>query len=269
MYKLTIPDCSYAMYVNPHDQKGNSLIRCKGMSQPRIVRFWRAAVKGLQPDLIIDAGVNYGEILLSAEYEPNAEIIGIEANSTLSPYLSRSLAEHPNGGQINIEYAFASDRNEEAASFYIDTLRSGNSSAYLLKNRPMRQTFVKSVTIDSLVSSRKLARDAVLFKLDIEGHEWNALKGMARILGESREAAGCIEFNIAYMQDKGIDVEAFMEYLQQYFTIYATSGSDTLVTIRPSYYRNILEYYARDKACNDIILLSSPALLEKLKLHAT
>lgn len=269
MYKMIIPGTKNVFYVNEKDQKGISLINRKGISQPRIVSFWRSAVAGLNPTLVVDAGVNYGEILLSTIYDPKTLIVGIEANQKLSPYLDRSLIEHPNRSQISMTYAFASDKEELYQDFYIDTLRSGNSSAFPLENRPLLKTRIKSIRIDSLFPNRTFSNDQLLFKLDVEGYEWNVLKGMLRMLEDCKECAGCMEFNIAYMEKLGINIESFLEFLQNHFHIYATSESNTLVKIRPLSLANLKRYYAMDKKCNDLILLSSNDLIGKLGLKVT
>lgn len=269
VYKMMIPGTNNAMYVNELDQKGISLISRKGMSQPRIVRFWRTAVAGLKPTLVVDAGVNYGEILLSTVYAPKTLIMGIEANQKLSPYIDKSLKEHPNRSQISMTYAFASDKEELYQDFFIDTLRSGNSSAFPLENRPLLKTSIKSIRIDNLFPDRNYSNDRLLFKIDVEGYEWNVLKGMLCMLEGCREYAGCIEFNIAYMENLGIDIESFLGFLQKHFHIYATSESKTLINIRPLSLANLKRYYAKDKKCNDLILLSSNNLIDNLGLRVT
>lgn len=268
MHKLMIPGTNHSMYVNQKDQKGSSLIRNKGITQARIVKFWRRAAAKLQPTLIIDAGVNYGEIILSAAYPANTDITVIEANEELRPCLSRSLSEHPNNSQFRQIFAFVSDEAEPSKIFYVDQLRSGNSSAYHLGTRASHTKFVQSLTIDSLYPERDYKGDVVLFKLDVEGYEWNALRGMDRMLTQCRNAAGCIEFNIAYLESKGIDLHAFLRFLHDRFLIYAPDHDGKLTEILPPLYDNVIAYFKSDSKCNDLVLLSDSSLYEKLYASA-
>ena len=268
MQRILITGVGRPMYVNPADLKGRSLIRRAGVSQPRIVHFWQCAASGLQPSVVIDGGVNYGEIVLSAEYPPHADVTVVEANEELRPYLARSLREHPNAGQIREVYACLSDREDESGIFYIDTSRSGDSSAYEPVSRPVRAVHVRTVTIDGLFRSRDLSRDTVLFKLDIEGFEWQALRGMSRLLRECRAAAGCIEFNVRYMEQKGgIDVQAFLADLHKRFSLYLINDKHQLLKLEAPLLQRITDYYATDPACNDLVLLSDSALAERIKLE--
>ncbi|MCR2806643.1 FkbM family methyltransferase [Paenibacillus soyae] len=264
MEKIIISGTNHPIYVDPKDVKGASLIRYKGVSQPRVVQRWRTMASKLNPDLIIDAGVNYGEIVLSALYPAHASITVIDANEVLRPYLLRSMKEHPNGSQFRYIHALASDQMLDSATFYVDKARSGNSSAYHLGNRAFDEVKVRSVTIDSLFRTNETNGKTLLFKLDVEGYEWQVLRGMKRILAESKEAAGCIEFNMNYMKNKGIDIGAYMQFLSEHFHLYALGDAGKLTAIEPPYLENTKAFFARDTSCNDLILLSDNRLLSKL-----
>ncbi|WP_168122078.1 FkbM family methyltransferase [Paenibacillus sp. HB172176] len=263
MLELIIPGTGHSMFINPHDQKGRSLIMRKGLSQPRVVRFWQRAAALYHPTLIIDGGVNYGEILLSAAYPPHTEIIAIDANQELAPYVKRSLAKHPNGKQVKLVHGFVSDVVSPDTVFYIDILRSGNSSGFPLGDRASRRIQVPSLTIDSLLDGRTLDRDVLLFKLDVEGFEWNALSGMSRMLNHCKSSIGCIEFNMAYLRSKGIDLDAFLDFLHARFLIFAPDEQGSLTRLRPPLLSSAAAFFEQDKGCNDIMLFSHEELYEK------
>jgi len=266
MHKLVIPGSTHAMYINPLDQKGKSLLNKNGLSQPRVVQFWRKAAARLQPTLVVDAGTNYGEILLSAAYPEHAMITAFEANAGLIPYLSRSIAVHPNRSRIKLETSFVSDRPSEAMPFYIDKLRSGNSSGFRLEDREMIEIRVKCVTIDSLFEGKTSNKDTLLFKLDVEGFEWQALRGMARLLSTCARAAGCIEFNRLYLENKGIRVKDFVAFLAERFLLFAPNPDGRLVPLPgPNVLDSLNAYFDSDASCNDLILLSELSLVRKLE----
>ncbi|MFF2888436.1 FkbM family methyltransferase [Paenibacillus sp. NPDC057967] len=265
MHKLIIPGTNHPIYVNPRDLKGASLMRYKGMTQPRIVHWWRTMTQKFGPSLVIDAGVNYGEIVLSTAYDSQASVTVIDANEVLRPYLTRSIEEHPNGSQFRIVNAIASDQLQSSVTFYVDKVRSGNSSAFHLGERAFREITIPSVTVDSLFDDRTIKDDTLLFKLDVEGYEWNVLRGMSRILKETKEVAGIIEFNMSYMEKKGVDLRSFVSFLSENFLLFAPGNKGALTEIKAPYYESALQYFARDKDCNDLILLTNLDQLAKLK----
>jgi len=265
VHKLTIPGTNHPIYVNPKDLKGASLMRYKGMTQPRIVHWWRTMTQKFEPGLVIDAGVNYGEIVLSTAYDSKASITVIDANEVLRPYLTRSIEEHPNGSQFRIVNAIASDQVESSVTFYVDKVRSGNSSAFHLGERAFREITIPSVTVDSLFDDRDINDETLLFKLDVEGYEWNVLRGMTRLLKDAKEVAGIIEFNMSYMEKKGVDLRSFVSFLSERFLLFAPGNRGVLTEIKAPYYESAVQYFNRDKECNDLILLTDADQLAKLK----
>lgn len=265
MYKIKILESKHSLYVDPEDEKGASLIQYRGVSQPRVVHLWRLMASRLQPDLILDAGVNYGEIILSASYPDHSCIKVIDANDALRPYMLRSMREHPNGKQFQYIHAVVSDNTFHSITFYVDKVRSGNSSAYPLSENDYYEVKVPSVTVDSLFTNVDIAGKTLLFKLDVEGYEWQALRGMSQLLKHCGEAAGCIEFNMNYLDKKGVNIGAFLEFLGEHFLIYALGHQGKLTEIKAPYLEQAKDYFLQDPSCNDLILLSNAQLFNKLQ----
>ncbi|MHA7964782.1 FkbM family methyltransferase [Paenibacillus sp. CAU 1782] len=265
MHKIIMDGSGHAMYVNSGDQRGGRMIRHKGSSQPRVTAFWRNAVAAIKPTLIVDAGVNYGEIILSAVYPKETSIAVIEANENLRPYLERSLGEHPNSGQISVYFAFVSDTGQKAIPFYVDKRHSGLSSGHAPAPNTATKKEVRTVAIDDLFGPEKMKDSRLLFKMDVEGFEWEAINGMSTLLSSCREAAGIIEFNLPYMIKKGIDVEEFVGLLEQRFLLFAPDKHGRLIEMKGSAYQSILSFFAANKECNDLVLLSNRSLLDKLQ----
>ncbi len=252
------------MYVNPKDRRGSRMIRFGGLSQPRVTTFWKHAVNALQPSIVVDAGVNYGEILLSSEYPADSVIAAIEANEALLPYLRRSIDEHPNAAQMRIVHALVSDEDKENASFFVNKLHSGLSSAHPGYSKSSQRIVIRTTTIDSLFGDRDLDREVLLFKMDIEGYEWHALRGMKRLLAQCRAVVGCIEFNFAYLQSKKIDTAEFLDYLEEIFDVCTVNKRGQLIEFADPV-NEVPRYFALDKGCNDLILLSHKDLFRLLK----
>ena len=216
--KVTLPS-SNIIFVNTNENRGKALLISNGVTQKRLTNFWSKAVNEYLPDLVLDVGVNYGECIFSTNYSNHTKIYGIEANRDLIKYIQRSREIHPNKAQIKILNVFAADK-EEDKTFYVDKHWSGTSSAaYRPSHGMIEQTTVKSVTIDSIIEE-DFTDKTILFKVDVEGYEAFALKGMTKLINSSASALGFIEFNSEYMEKSGANINDFLQFLNKYFSVY-------------------------------------------------
>jgi FkbM family methyltransferase len=216
--EIVLPS-SHTIFVNSEENRGRALLISNGMTQKRLTNFWSRAVNEYSPDLVMDVGVNYGECIFSTNYPSHTQIYGIEANRDLLKYIHQSREVHPNKAQIKIFNVFAADKEEEK-TFYVDKHWSGTSSAaYRPAHDMIEQTTVRSVTIDSIVEE-DVTNKNILFKVDVEGFEAFVLKGMTGLIQKSASALGFIEFNNEYMEKAGVDVNDFLQFLQQHFSVY-------------------------------------------------
>lgn len=267
MKKVLIKGSDRVLYVNENEDKGKSLIKRNGITQPRVVNFWKNAVEKVDPTIVFDIGLCYGEILFSTKYDNNTRLVGIEANVHLSPFILKAIKEHPNQKQINVIYALASDCNSKK-DFYIDKNRSGNSSVYFLENRPQSLINVDSITVDSMfLDQASLSKETVLFKIDVEGHEWNVLEGMIQTIKGCNEFAGVIEFNFSFLERVGIDIHKYLNFLKEYFLVFPIGTDNNLVNINHLNIDNLKSYLKSDPKCKDLILLSNNELIDKLGLE--
>ena len=216
--EIVLPS-SNSIFVNSEENRGRALLISNGMTQKRLTNFWMKAVKDYSPDLVIDVGVNYGECIFSTNYPIHTQIYGIEANRDLFKYIHLSKEVHPNKEQMKIFNVFAADKEEEK-TFYVDKHWSGTSSAaYRPAHDMIEQTTVNSVTIDTIVAE-DVKNKNILFKVDVEGYEAFVLKGMTELIQKSASALGFIEFNSEYMEKSGVDLNDFLRFLQEHFSVY-------------------------------------------------
>lgn len=216
--EIVLPS-SHTIFVNSEENRGRAMLISNGMTQKRLTNFWSKAVNEYSPDLVMDVGVNYGECIFSTNYPSHTQIYGIEANRDLLKYIHQSREVHPNKAQIKIFNVFAADKEEEK-TFYVDKHWSGTSSAaYRPAHDMIEQKTVRSVTIDSIVEE-DVTNKNILFKVDVEGFEAFVLRGMTELIQQSASALGFIEFNNEYMEKAGVDVNDFLQFLQQHFSVY-------------------------------------------------
>ncbi|NYE07334.1 FkbM family methyltransferase [Bacillus niacini] len=216
--KIVLPS-SNTIFVNSEENRGRALLISNGTTQKRLTNFWIKAVNEYSPDLVIDVGVNYGECIFSTNYPNHTQIFGIEANRELLKYLHQSKEVHRNKEQIKIFNVFAADKAEEK-TFYVDKHWSGTSSAaYRPAHDMTEQTTVSSVTIDSIIE-KDFTNKNILFKVDVEGYEAFVLKGMTELIQQSASALGFVEFNSEYIEKSGVNVNDFLRFLHQHFSVY-------------------------------------------------
>lgn len=188
--------------------------------------FWRDFNRHLEPTLIVDVGLNYGECLFGDDYTGSTRMFGFEANPRLIPFLEKSRADHPDGRRMTLTNCLVSDTPASEVPFFVNPDWSGSSSAVRqLNDRPEALEFkLDAKTIDSVVPD-DAARDAtLLFKMDIEGYESRALKGFTGTLGKVAKAVGFIEFDGQYIRWAGEDPDDYLAWLQQHFDTYRVAS---------------------------------------------
>ncbi len=116
------------LFVDPHETRGRAVLMCFAGGQPCVKNAWHAAVEKLHPTIVVDVGVNYGELLFDAVYPEETFLLGVEANESLRRWIERSAGQHPNAKQIRLAFAFASNATHATQTFYIDPESSGRSS---------------------------------------------------------------------------------------------------------------------------------------------
>ncbi|MBD0381564.1 FkbM family methyltransferase [Paenibacillus sedimenti] len=262
MKKIKFLDSSNSIYVNKKDRRGRLLLKKKGVTQPKITTFWKKTVDSFHPTLVLDVGVNYGEILFSSDYQNNVRIIGIEANQNLEKYISNSLRIHPNKNQMQILYALASDCNKENTSFFVSNDFSGVSTA--VPNPSFNHSKVRSIKIDSLFPNIKLSNNKLLFKIDVEGFEEKVLKGMTKLITKCKDVIGCIEFNNKYLESAGTNINQYLSFLSKHFKVYEIRGEHKLVRFNILNYDTISHYYKSDTIHTDFLLTKNEDILKSL-----
>lgn len=252
--EIVLPS-SNTIFVNSEENRGRALLLSNGMTSKRLTNFWIKAVNEYSPDLVIDVGVNYGECIFSTIYPKHTQIYGIEANRDLLKYIHQSRNAHRNKAQIKIFNVFASDKKEEK-TFYVDKHWSGTSSAaYRPAHDMIEQTTVSSVTIDSIVEE-DVTNKNILFKVDVEGYEAFVLRGMTELIQKSSSALGFIEFNSEYMEKSGVNINEFLGFLHQNFSVYIYTKNE-LVNRSQLTLSDLQKLFGSNYVHTDIILVKN------------
>ncbi len=256
--KLVLPGGNHWMYVDPRENRGRAILMCQAHGQSATKELWRRAVEALDPTIVLDVGLNYGEIVLSQRYRADARIIGIEANAQLMPCLEKSRREHPNAAQMEFHCALASDRSDAQSEFFVNRRWSGSSSAIRDESKTdIERREVKTLAIDALVAGKDLSEKSLLFKIDVEGYEPPVLRGMQRLLAECRRWVGIIEFNTNYLAKLGVDIDEYLGGLSAQADLFAINQQGRIQVLDAASPRKSLDKDARGQPIEvDLLLIS-------------
>ncbi|MDF2668222.1 MAG: hypothetical protein K0R67_528 [Paenibacillus sp.] len=263
--KVKIRGTSNHLYIDQTDLRGKSLVTREGVSQKKLTSFWLNAVSQWKPELVLDIGVNYGEVILAPLYDKHTKIIGVEANPKFKPYLDLAMLEHPNGKQMKMIYALASDREEKEQDFYIHKTWSGNSTAGdsgINREKNFKVTKTESITIDALTSNKITAKERILFKIDVEGFEAHVMRGMKNLLKTSEECIGFIEFGPKMLSNCGTDPNPFLADLDRQFDVYAFISEGKLHKFKSLQMSSFNQYFKDPNFRTDLLLVRSKKFLK-------
>lgn len=264
--KLKLSGSSHFIHTNSKERRGKSLLMSNANGQQWVKDFWVSGVS-LSPDLVLDCGINYGEILFYPTYHKNTMVLGFEADPTIIPLINKSRDIHPNKDQIEVIHCLLSNKTEEAASFYIKKNWSGGSSAILdetLKKTDLEEIKIPKDSIDNLIKDLPYNKELLLFKIDVEGYEPFVIEGMDKTLNNFSNAIGTIEFNPEFFEPINVEIQDYLDSLFNRFTIYCWQNENTLSQITTSSKQDFISQVHQSYAKTDIILTTSSALIEKL-----
>ncbi len=219
-----LPGCSNLLSIDPEDQRAYRLL-VRDVARGKITRsakLWRCFNSHLNPQVLVDVGLNYGECLFGATYAPDAQLFGFEANPKVFAYGCRSRDNHPSKDRITLTNALISDRLGPPQDLFVDPSFSGTASAIggIHSSRDFIKYTVPVSTIDQVIPAETAKGKRLLFKMDIEGYEQKALHGFQRTINEASEAVGLMEFDTRFLTLGGTDPEAFLAELKTTFHVF-------------------------------------------------
>lgn len=260
--RIRLEDSGATLFVDRLEPRGRRVLLGGASGQGGLKRLWKDAMTLLQPEIVIDVGLNYGEFLFATRYESAKLIIGIEANPLLASWLHQSLATHPDRDRIDIHMALASDRSDESKPFFVDASSSGRSSVICRNPDTCHEESVKTVAIDDLIKGVGDRQSPVLFKIDVEGYEPGVFEGMIEMIDQRRTIFGILEFNDALIEKAGFDPYGFLDMLASHFEIWGVphnSPAQPILTADRDELRKILDSKTVEL---DLVVISKTAAVD-------
>lgn len=258
---VTLPPYGHRVFVDPRDRRARKMLLADTIrgKYRRNRDFWLRATERFAPDLAIDVGVNFGEVLFLPQYGQRTRIIGVEANPILHNYLEQSRQHHPGGDRIELYQAIAAGESGPAIPFHVDQDWSGGSTAAAgvtaRRGEHLRTEMVATVSIDDLVARQEsISGQRVLFKIDVEGYEPLVFSGMGQTLRTAASVLGFIEFDVALLIEAGVDASEFWDQLQGQFEVWMFTGPRGAMRVNRENLQQAAAHFGRKNLHTDLVL---------------
>lgn len=199
-------NCGYRMIIDKQDHVGRHIF-LTGDYEPETTNVFVKILK--DGDIVLDIGANIGYFSLLARHcvGKDGHIYSFEASPAICKMLIRNIGINSidnvsvyNNAVIdserNVDFYVANDSH-----LGISSIRSINDASY--------KQVIKGISIDSLLDK---VCNIKLIKIDIEGAEYHALKGMIKVIQRDRPYI-VFELTDMYLRDAGSSANDVMQLL--------------------------------------------------------
>jgi len=235
------------MYLDPRDIAVVPHLALDSIWEHRITAAWLSVVK--PTDTVLDVGSNFGYFgALAAQNsdKKHSKIVHFEANPHLIPYIHKTLDVNWLNEQSVVENLAVSDK-EGTLTLRILKDYLGSSSVLPLEHtaaymstkmhlETAEEVKVKAVSLDDYCKKSGI-KTVELIKMDIEGYEDMAYKGMKSIVKNSPNMTFFIEFTPdSYKDPKGF----YNEMLHDFGHIYVIDEEGYITKPKKTTYEAII-----------------------------
>jgi FkbM family methyltransferase len=177
-----------------------------------VIDYLRRKTSSQQDVIIFDVGANVGEYskTLSDKF-PNGRIFSFEALPATFEILKGNLRTCENVTLVN----YALGDQEETRAIYTDGAGSGLTSFYPRESMNQPEAVHISVTTVDLFCEKNNISNIDFLKIDVEGFEFEVLKGAEKMISSGRVANIQFEFGENYL-NTGIHLQTFFQFLSAY-----------------------------------------------------
>src|ERR671921_608513 len=189
LIKISVPKYDYKFYCRIN--KADFMTREDGIIEHFTPK---------QGDIVVDIGAHIGRytIIASKRVGTNGKVVAIEANPGNFEMLNRNIKLNKLANVIPLNYAVYS--KETKIKLYLPGEESGYTIYNtIMSNRAINEdkfVEVSANTLDYLLQSKGIKEEEVNWiKIDVEGAEFEVLKGAANVLSKSKDISLLIELH--------------------------------------------------------------------------
>ncbi len=202
------------MYVDTRDISVAPHVMLDGVWETNLVQTFRSFVK---PDSVVfDIGANFGFYGVTASTNnPQGSTHFFEANPELIPYIRKSLAINGLTGRSAVNNVAITSVSSGSSEIHVYQDYWGSATLHAIpEDRTYKSHTVPNTTIDGYCTEHAIDRVDVV-KMDIEGYEDHALRGMKKTIQNNPQLKLFLEFTAASYPD----AQKFYKEIRRQFDI--------------------------------------------------
>jgi FkbM family methyltransferase len=224
--QLAIQHQGFKIFVDPNDNCGGRLYYW-GSYEPEQTAAFMDLLKDLQPTAFIDIGANIGYYSLLAATHSKARVYSFEPSPSIAKSLTRSIALNGYTERIKVTPKAASEKPGELVFFVNENPHNFGLGSIVNTVSTSTRLVVECCKVDD-----ELPEDlgsSVLCKIDVEGAEFMALQGMARILTTVHPVL-IVEVHPVELQQAGASARQVFDLLQSFgYSLSTLESADEIV----------------------------------------
>jgi FkbM family methyltransferase len=209
----------FRMYLDEPDSLRLSVTR---EFEPSETRFFREQLRPGQVVIDVGANIGYFTLLFARQVGPTGHVYAIEPEPRNFALLQQNIAL--NGFRNVTALQRAAWHEPSTLTLYLNEENRGDHRAYRSEESRAGVT-IEAGPLDQLLGD--LPRPVDLVKIDIQGSEYNAIRGMAGILARSPRVQVLTEFWPGGLRRCGSDPRGYLALLEtlgfEFYTLHDTA----------------------------------------------
>jgi FkbM family methyltransferase len=210
LLKVSVPKYNYKAYC---PLNGQDFILMTRHEDDIIEQF-----HSKEGDIVVDVGAHRGRytIISSKRVGQNGKVIAIEAHPDNFEVLNRNIRLNKLTNVIPLNYAAYSKQTKVDLYWYMENSTGHNSILLNYKSTDYKGKFVQvnANTLDQLLLQQNGINEVNWIKIDVEGAEFEVLKGATDTLSKSKDISLLIEIHT--LQDGTNSYKQIIEFLRLY-----------------------------------------------------
>ena len=163
--------------------------------------------------VFVDVGANEAYFsVVASRLQPEATVVAIEPQARLGSVIHENLSINQVADRVKVDHCALSDKAGEGEIFLTPDVNSGSSGLTRITAYPLRRQKVALKTLGDVLDSHGL--DVIdVMKMDIEGHEWDAVFGAEELFQSRRVHCFALEIHPAVLAKRGLDGDKLIDFL--------------------------------------------------------